>query len=479
MRSLIAAMLAAVRRNVDLISVWLVLIVVAHHVPVTHFFGRADLVPWMTLTLSIAVLLRGRSFGLGPHPALTPRVDWVGEMALRVGAALSPWGLLFAYDAGRTGDPRDVAYMFGAIFLVVVAEALGSGHGQTAWQPVRGAPIFEAVTSFLVLFSVACFSGYGVRRFVDDRIIHGVGRAAVIGVSFMVAGLIYARIENHRQRAAAGRKDGVPYRSAKFGAFLAIFGPTSTLAIVFSMVNGLDFDQSFTVSLIVLVWAGIVWPPVSPIMVSVVLHEVIAKGGADPRPTGGQAQGFDAPPEGALRFNPLYTTRTLVMHPWLVPVRSSRIAELDDPIRPLWEDPPPLLQDHTLGDAAFEPDPLTRQDQWDVITLRLRGRTDMATMQSGDAQTRRMVVLRAFPAPGTSSHARMATYRWEQNVPEQTMQVLDQTTEFAELRDGDILVLSAEGVARAFEIEIGAPVYRVADALQFRAPQLEDYTEAG
>lgn len=479
MRSFAASLLSGIRRNADLLGVWFLLLVVALHVPVTHPLGREDLLPWMMTTLSIAVLLRGRAFGQGPHPMLTPRVDWMGEYALRVGAAAAPWALLFGFDAGRYGDPRAVGYMVGVIVIVVAAEWLGSGHGQTAWQPVRGAPVFAAVTAFLLMFSTGCLGGYLVRLSAEAAIVLSVGRGLVVGVAFLIVGLIFARIENQRQRVAAGRKDGLQYRSAKFDAFLAVFGPTSTLSIIFFVVRGMDFDQSFVVSLVVLLWAGVVWPPPSPVMVSCLLHEVIPTGGADPRPTGGQAQGFDAPPEGALRFNPLYTRRTLVMHPWLVPVRSSRISELDDPIRPLWEEPPPLLQDHILGDAAFEPDPLTRQDQWEVITLRLRNRADTGAIRGGDAQTRRMVVLRAFPAPGTSARARMATYRWEENVPDQTVQVLDPTTEVAQLRDGDVLVLSSEGVARAFEIEIGAPVYRAADALQFRAPQLEDYVEAG
>jgi hypothetical protein len=214
-------------------------------------------------------------------------------------------------------------------------------------------------------------------------------------------------------------------------------------------------------------------------MVSCVLHEVIPVGGADSAPAVGQANAFDVPPEGALRFNPLATRRTLVMHPWLVPVRSSRIAELDDPIQPLWDVPPPLASDHVLGEASFEPDPLTKQDQWEVITVRLRGRADMSSVKSGDSQTKRMVVLRPFPATGRTTRARMATYRWEQNVPEDTIQILDATTQTAELRDGDILLLSSEGVAKAFEVEIGAPVFRFADANAFRPPQLEDYVEVG
>lgn len=478
LRRIQITVLRGVARNVDLLGIWLALLVAAHHVPVTHPLARADLLPWMILTLSIVAFVRGRRFGSGPHPMLTPRIDTMGSIAMRVAYAVVPWALMFIYDAARFLEPKYLGYAAAACGVVIVAEALGSSQGQTAWQPQRGAPIVETLGTAVFLVGAVAGAGY-VTHIGGERImITAPARALVIGLAFLGTGLIAARIQNHRQRVAAGRKDSLPYRSSKFPAFLAVFGPTYTFAVVFVIVRGLDFDQSFVASLLVVVWGAVVWSHPSPIMVSCVLHEVVPNGGADPRPTGGQAQGFDAPPEGALRFNPLRTRRTLVMHPWLVPVRSSRIAELDDPVRPLWEEPPPLLTDHILGDAAFEPDPLTRQDQWEVLTIRLRGRADVQTMGS-DAQTRRMVILRAFPAPGTSGAARMATYRWEDRVPEQTVQILDPTTEVAQLRDGDILVLSAEGVARAFEVEIGAPVYRVADALQFRAPQVEDYVEAG
>ena len=40
---------------------------------------------------------------------------------------------------------------------------------------------------------------------------------------------------------------------------------------------------------------------------------------------------------------------------------------------------------------------------------------------------------------------------------------------------GSILVHSTEGIARAYELEIGAPVYDWEEAMLQRPPQLEDY----
>jgi hypothetical protein len=414
---------------------------------------------------------------------LTPRVAYWSSWLQKGAAALTPWAFLYIYYAAwelaafNEVNTDHFTYAGGAAAVVIGLTAAGGGHGETAWYPERSS-IFGPLAGigfFVILFAgmIGMLSG----NVPGNELVQAVSRSTIIGLAFLTIGLMAARLQNHHQRRSAGRKDGRRYTQLKFPATLATLGPAFSLGVILAVVKGLDFGQAFVVSMLIIVWAAVVWPKPSPVMVSCVLHEVKPIGGADPTPQQGQANAFDVPPEGALRFNPLKTKRTLVQHPWLVPVRSSRIAELDDPIRPLWELPAPLLPDHVLGDAAFEPDPTTKSDQWEVITIRLRGRDDVQSMLAGDTATRRMVILRAFPAPGESPRARTATYRWEEDVPADTIQVLDPTTEVATMRDGDILVLSSEGVAKAYEIEIGAPVYRVADANLFRPPQLEDYVE--
>ena len=64
---------------------------------------------------------------------------------------------------------------------------------------------------------------------------------------------------------------------------------------------------------------------------------------------------FDETPEGALRINPLEIKRILSTHPWLVPVKASRVPELDDPIRPLWPRREPPVAYHVLGGASLNP----------------------------------------------------------------------------------------------------------------------------
>ena len=62
-------------------------------------------------------------------------------------------------------------------------------------------------------------------------------------------------------------------------------------------------------------------------------------------------------------------------------------------------------------------------------------------------------------------------------MPDATVQIVDANTETLTLTDGCVIVLSTEGVARAFELEIGAPVYELNEAIGFRPPQLEDYVK--
>lgn len=466
----------AIVANKDLLAVWLLLLLAQHYVPVTHPLGRADLAPWMMISLSAAALLRAQPYGAGPHPMLTPRIAYSDEWLQHAAYALCPWVLLSVHDAARDMSGALAGQAFGLALGVVVLLSIAGVHGRTAWNPDRRAPVLAMVLGGGSILGLSAAMGVATRMAEGQPIVRGLALSGLVGLAFLAVGLMAGRVQNHRQRRAAGRKDGSPYRPGLFSAVLATVGPASSLAVVFTILPDLPFNQAYAVSLLVIVWAAVVWPPPGPLMVACVLHEVIPIGGADPIPVD-QANPFDVVPSGALRFNPLQTQRTLVMHPWMVPVKSSRIAELDDPIRPLWPTLPPLLTNHILGDCAFEPDPLTKNDQWDVITVRMRGQEDVATVKGGDAKSRRMVILRPFPAPGTSARSRTLTYRWDTDVPEQSVQILDATTEFAELRDGDIIVLSSEGVASAFEVEIGVPIYRTTDAVAFRPPQLEDYVE--
>lgn len=464
--------------QLDLLVLWAALVVAQPLVPVTSPLGRADLLPWMAVALCLVTVLRGRNHGAGAHPMLTPRRSTLSWWVRRVAQVITPAAMVVLYDGLLTGQ---LLWVLGGVaggFLIMALVAWSGDHGETAWNP-PGTPDwlwwgFGLVLNGGAVFGLAALSERGPLEKV-------IGESMLIGLAFLAVGLIDGQPRNLRQRYAAGRRDGTAYRLDLFPFGLALLGPGLGLIavkIIFQSLGGVDFTQAYIGALYIVAWGAILWPRPEPIARACLLHEVLPTGGSDPN-VKGAAQGFDQPPEGSLRFNPLRTRRNRVVHPWLVPVRASRIAELDDPVRPLWSRGVPPLPFHLLGEAAFEPDPVSRSTQSEVITVRLQGSGEVAEQEdaSDSAQVKRLVVLRAFPAPGTSRKVRPATYRWEEPVPEQTVQVIDETTDRVSLRDGDVIVISAEGVARAYEVEIGSALYTAFDALMFRPPQLEDYSK--
>jgi hypothetical protein len=472
------------RENLDLAVLWAVLLVAQPMLPVGNFLARDDLVPWLMLALSGAALLRGRHMGQGPHPMLTRRHASFGWLTQRLARAAAPWALMLWYDGAGNAAPAQLGSAAGLALGIVVLMAMGGAHERTAWNPA-GTPaalvwFAEALVLAILVGVVGWVCGPASAPLRGPiEMPPWLGPAFLVGVGFLTVGLLSGRVRNLRQRKAAGLRDGTPYRIALAPALLAVGGTGIGLALLLLLFpESQAFHLAFVGTLHVVVWASVLWPRREPIARACILHEVIPTGGGD-KETGETALSFERPPAGALRFNPLRTKRIMVMHPWLVPVRGARIEQLDDPIQPLWPPPTPFQRHHVLGEATFEPDPVTRRTQWNLVSLKMSRRQDVSTVETGSAQSRRIVVLRAFPAPGSARRRRLATYRWEEIGPQESIQILDATARSATLRDGDLLVLSSEGVARAYEVELGAPLYSWADAEAFRPPQLEDYVEAG
>lgn len=480
-RRLRGVILEALSSSADLLALWVVGLVIWPMVPVGNLLARDDLAPWMAFTLSAALVLRGRELGAGPHPMLNPRRSTMGRWMRRAAGAATPLVLLASW---LTGELHTLPWLIGAeagIVGVIVLLALGRADGETAWNPPgRAAWLYWA---FFAIVVPGCASWLGfLSHQLNTPLVSQAATSGLVGLSFLSAGLVQGRVRNLSQRRAAGFRDGSAYRMDLFPYVLAFLGPSVglfLLHLLFSQFGGLDFNQAFVGSLHVLVWAALIFPRPDPIARTVLLHEITPTSGSDPTPKDA-ANPFDQPPEGALRLNPLQTRRIRVVHPWLVPVRGARIADLDDPVQPLWSRPPPPLPLHIWGEARFEPDPLTRSTQGEVITVSIREEDDSAVkLEGGDGQTKRVLILRPFLPPGMSRRRRVATYAWDENIPEQSIQVIDNTVDSATLRDGDVIVIGAEGVVRAYEVEIGAPLYAHLDAAAFRPPQLEDYVKAG
>jgi hypothetical protein len=483
----------SIRQNASLVVLWLLLVAIVPHVPPETPISRNDLVPWTMVCLSAVAFLRGKPLGQGPHPMLTRQRSGFGRWCLRAAMIATPITLMFWYDFGRLFNDMRIAQFFGGVATamtigIIVALVLGRREQRTAWNP-RGLPTAVAFGVGMVVFIGLSFAvGYlenAAEQFpLDLPLRRGdrfPGDVILLGIAFLAVGLVVDRPQHFRQRRAAGLKDGSPYKPKLFPFVFASLGSAVGLGLLYVLQDffrigvDIDFDEAYLPAAFIVAWAAVIWPPRTPIAVTCMLHEVMPSGGSDSW-VKDTANPFEKPPEGALRLNPLRIRRVRSLHPWLVPVKATRIPELDDPIRPLWGRREPPLPYHILGAASFEADEVSKQEQWDRITIRLKGQDETRTLK-GSAQTQRMAILRPFLEPGESRRSQIRTYTWERPVPDATVQIVDANTQRLLLTDGCVIVLSTEGVARAYELEIGVPVYQLNEAIGFRPPQLEDYVK--
>jgi len=469
----------AVRRSRALLVGAATLLVIQPLVPVDAWLARPDLGPWLALVFSVAACLRGRGLLDEPHRMLAPRRSFAGQAARRLLLLLLPWALLGCYDVGRHAVAWTGMLLSGDLpFAVVgtelttatlltgaaaVAWGLAQTDGRTAWQPRASRP--GRLAAALAAATLAGVTGLGIMTglaeiaFASSRIPPGqLGTAALLGVGFFAVSVFTSRLEAIGQRRAAGRRDDLAYDPEVYSATLALSGPSVVLVgfVVGASVlpEGFAFHQGFVLVLHVFLWAGVLWPARAAIARACILHEVVPTGGAETSQDT-RAVGFEAPPEGALRINPLQVRRLGVQRVWMVPVEGARVRDLDDPIRPLWEEPrvPPGV--HALGTVAFEVEGGVAQDE--IATIHLPGPEALRKLWGGGAQTRRLVVLRAFAL-----------------TPAESVQALDTAT-VATLRDGDVIVLTTEGVGRAFAVEWGERIGPESEWEISGVPQVEDY----
>ena len=501
------ALTARFRTSSDLALLWLATLVLHPLLSPERFLAADDMLPWAIGTISAAALLRGRSLGSGPHPQLRPRRVGLDANLRRLASGVAPLVLLPWYRFGQAvgrGELVDIVSALqsrqgaalaslgwlgaglGGLALLGALVLLSRDHLRTAWCP-RDTPTARTITTAVAAFwlcSVLAGVVHGL-AFPDPNllvrsILRWMPEGFMLGLAFLAAGLVFGRPASLAQRRAAGRRDRQPVPVVEREFVFAVLGPSTTLWVTLQMVEILTrqpvgFESAFIVSLHATAWAAVVWKRRLPVAVDVLLHEVAPAGGRESTP-GDSAEGFDRPPEGALRIHPLHTRGTRSVHPWRVPVMRSRIHDLDDPIRTLWRARSVPPAHHLLGEASFEPD-ATGAPQWSEITVHLGAGRDVTVIADRDIQTRRMVILRAFPRGLGATGSARRTYLWERAMPPGSVQVVDAATRTITLRDGDLVVVSSEGVARGYRVEIGAPVGLDAAPLQMRLPQLEDYTQ--
>lgn len=467
--------------NLDLVAAWIATVALHTVVPDDNILARLDLAPWFTLCMTLVAVLRAQPLGDPHHPSLSVRRASWSAMFGRLGFALAPLATLAVYDAaaGRV-DPWGTHLLpviaVAICMVVAVLLTIGGAAGLTSWNPPGASTGVVWTLRGLLFLGIVVVIGYFNNSPVEDG--PGPGAAILLGAQFLALGLLPDRIQSYRQRRAAGRRDGKPHNPPAFRFLLAAFGPSLGLGLLILLHEALGMSVSFTqstvVSLHVFAWAAVIWPPRVPVAVSCILHEVVPAGGGDPA-VGGAKASFDLPAKGALRLDPLSIRRVSILHHWVVAVQDPRIEDFDDPVRLLWSRPSLPLPYHVLGEATFEPDTTTQLPQWHTITVRLDEQRDVGRLSEGNVQTRRLAVLRPFPSRRSGGLRPVRTYRWDKRVAPGALQVVDATTETIELRNGDLLVLSTEGVARAFELEIAAPIYAHDELAHRRGPHLEDY----
>jgi len=78
----------------ELFLLWMGLVLAQALVPRTHYLADLSLLPWVTLTTSLCLLLRYYPLMPTPHPALSMRKATALALARRLSAVLVPWVLL-------------------------------------------------------------------------------------------------------------------------------------------------------------------------------------------------------------------------------------------------------------------------------------------------------------------------------------------------------------------------------------------------
>ncbi len=484
---MIGALLRAARRRarseLDLVLLGVLFTALQPVVPPGHFLARDDLMPWSMAVLGAAAFLRGRSLGAGPHRMLPTRSSASTRLVRRLAGAIVPLALLAAYDLALMPSEVGISRSLLTSGALILASWISRDEGRSAWNPESRNEGLLWIAGGVVAAAAASGLGHAV-RIADGSPWAWLAEAALIALAFLCVGLAHGHPRNERQRGAArirqtaggGRRSGGTGGWFRFG--LAIAGPTLGYLLLQLMtsaqVGDLAYGQAFVLTAFVLAWAGVLWGERSPVAVHCLLHEVVPAGGKD-EVADDAAIGFERPPEGALRLEPLSVRRIRSVHPWIVPVRGARIDAFDDLTRALWRSGGRPVPFHVLGDAAFEPD-RGGFVQTERITVGLGKRNAVNELQAGSAQSRRIAVLQPFPDPGEGEDG-APTYRWDKRIRAGSVQVLDAATTQLALTDGCIIVLSTEGVARAFELEIGDQILDPLDIERYRAPQLEDYSE--
>lgn len=470
----------------ELFLLWMGLVLAQALVPRTHYLADLSLLPWVTLTTSLCLLLRYYPLMPTPHPALSMRKATALALARRLSAVLVPWVLLLwvelAVDLRQDGKLTLElgAATLGATLLLGLGMFYSQQQGLTAWTPTQG--------GYKRLMSLLCL-GAGLPLFLLEPRANPMRDSGLtlggiwllpclVGASFLLASSQLTPARDMAQFVAGQAHHGRPAVRIWLQVlapllatwFLPVLGLGALNAFYLERYGDLGFSGAMLHALVICLFTGALYPRAVPVAMACIFHEVRPKG-EEEEPEEGKVSDFTASPEGSLVFNPLHVERTRRIHPVLIPVESPQLALFEARVPYLWPLEGVAPQNQLLGHASFEVQ--GAYPQWQEITVRKASRDLIAWKSQLGFNLQRILILRSFSESWLPIQE--VTFDHEETRWEGQVQSMADPGDTLSLRTGDMVVLSVGGSIRAYELEIGAPVYPGDPVAHERLPVLEDF----
>lgn len=470
----------------DLLTFWLVTVLAQAIVPRTSYLADASLLPWLAVTLSGCLLLRDCSMLPAAHPALSQRRSMALGLVRRLTAASVPWVLLLwhEYLCARQSHEALLPFLFsmagGASLILLVGVSFSQRERLTAWTPEQGGYPLLLLGAILLVTLPAWILQAPFWQETDTIVLYLrtlLPPALFTGSTFLLAGLLLTPPRDFQQFVVGQRHQGrtrlailLRLLGPLLAAFLLPF-PSMTLFhwLFLTQFSGLGFGGVMVHALFACLMYAALYPRPVPVAMACIFHEVRPSGSGEDDAE--KIADFVKSPEGSLVFNPLNIERTRRLHPCLMPVESNQLALFESRAPHLWplEGLPP--QSFLLGHASFEVS--GGKPQWTTVTIRKASRDVISWKSHLGYNLQRMLILRAF-SPRWFRRNREA-FEHEGRSWEGQTQSLGDVSDTMNLMNGDIVVLSIGGVIRAYEFEIGCPVYATDLVAHERPGILEDY----
>ncbi len=513
--------------------IFTVLAVFATYIPSDAYLARSDLLPWVALSTSLAVLLFGGPISEGHHPQLTPLHTLDGWAARRLATALVPWVALRLTDAiilasRRNGPDGDLVAAHQAtaevqtllLACVVCALVFYSRHeGRTAWRPDRAwtwtviqVALFVTWLTVHVVVSVWYLDIYTVVLYPSviepiDRALHAAlavpvhALLAVVGIDAGPVAAAQALTVEQLRDSAVVHRELVLSGSIACGGFggaallwergqnirqraragrrgwsvlgrvvLVFMVPPIGIALCRGVLDYAEVFEAYAITAWFLLAGGILWPRPASRGYGVLLHGLVPRSLVAVEPADGTSP-VSAPPRGTLRFNPAHVSRTGLSIPWIVYRDQSAAAGLVGDLDRLWPEWRARPDRHVLGGVSA----WALRDGRPVLEISVRTREDVAPLLDGDNQDRGLAVYHPPDSPARHDALDEATWRWEAPEAEARLIQVDPSTTDIRLGDGSVLIFSTGYLTHLFEVEICDAISPSEMGALLHPPQLQDH----